>query len=93
MVGQKPKVKFAAGSVSAAVWENEVTTKNDKQVTLLKTTIERRYKDQDGNWKSSGSFSRSEIPLAIYCLAKSFEAMITTDKGNLKDNEVSDNCF
>ena len=91
-MAQKPKAKFAAGSVSAAVWENEVTTKNGKQVTLLKATVERRYKDNDGNWKSSGSFGRNEIPLAIYCLQKSFEAMLTADKGD-DDNESSDNDY
>ena len=32
--------------------------------------------DNDGEWKSSGSFSRNEIPLAIYCLQKAFEHMI-----------------
>jgi len=31
-------------------------------------------------WKSSGSFSRNEIPLAIHCLQKSFEHMIETQK-------------
>ena len=92
MVGQKPKAKFAAGTVSAALWENEVTARNGKQVTLLKATVERRYKDSDGNWKSSGSFSRNDIPLAIYCLEKAFEAMITANKSD-DDNEVSDSYF
>ena len=27
-------------------------------------------------WKSSNSLGRNEIPLAIYCLEKAFEAMI-----------------
>jgi len=76
MAGQKPVAKFAAGQVSAAIWENEVTTKAGKTVTMLKATVERRYKDRDGQWKSSGSFSRNEIPFAIYCLQKSFEHII-----------------
>lgn len=63
MKGQRPVAKFTAGQVSAAIWENQATTKAGKQVTMLKATVERRYKDKDG-WKSSGSFSRNEIPLA-----------------------------
>ena len=43
---------------------------------MLKATIERRYKDGNGEWKSSGSFSRNELPLAIHCLQKAFEAML-----------------
>ena len=91
-MAQKPKAKFAAGTVSAALWENEVTTRNGKQVKLLKATVERRYKDSDGNWKSSGSFGRNEIPLAIYCLEKAFDAMITANKGD-DDNETGDNYY
>ena len=76
MAGQRPVTKFSAGQVSAAIWENEVTTKTGKKVTMLKATVERRYKDRDGQWKSSGSFSRNEIPFVIYCLQKSLDHII-----------------
>ena len=49
---------------------------NGKTVTMLKASVERRYKDKDGNWKSSNSFGRNETPLTIYCLEKAFEAMV-----------------
>jgi len=42
----------------------------------LKATVQRRYKDHDGNWQSSDSFNRNEIPLAIYCLQKAFDKII-----------------
>ena len=61
----KPTAKFRAGPVSAAIWENEITV-NGKKALMLKASIERRYKDKDGQWKSSNSFSRNEIPLAVY---------------------------
>ena len=80
MTGQRPVAKFTAGRVSAAIWENEVTTKAGKQVTMLKATVERRYKDRDGQWKSSNSFARNEIPLAIYCLQKAMEHIIEGQK-------------
>jgi hypothetical protein len=76
MAGQKPVAKFRAGQVSAALWENEITVKNGGKATMLKATVQRRYRDKDGTWKSSGSFSRNEIPLAIYCLQKAFEKII-----------------
>ena len=75
MTGQKPIAKFKAGMVSAAIWENQIEVKG-KTVTMLKATVQRRYKDSDGNWKSSQSFSRNEIPLAIYCLQQAFEKML-----------------
>ena len=58
-----------------------MTTKAGKQVTMLKATVERRYKSGDGQWKSSASFSRNEIPLAVYCLQKCFEHIIGSQQG------------
>jgi len=74
-----PVKKFSAGSVSCALWENEATV-DGRKVNLLKATVERRYKDKDGTWKSSGSFSRNEIPLAVFCLLKAFAAMVGEDE-------------
>ena len=71
MVGQKPLAKFRAGQVSCALWENEINV-NGTTKTVLKASIERRYKDKDGSWKSSSSFGRNEMPLAIFCLARAF---------------------
>ena len=84
MVGQKPIAKFRAGQVAAAIWANDVEVKG-RTVTILKVTVQRRYKDQDGNWQSSGSFSRNEIPLAIHCLQKAFEKIVETQ------NDASNN--
>ena len=78
MTAQQPVEKFRAGTVTCALWQNEITVDGGKK-NILKASIERRYKDQTGEWKSSGSYSRNEIPLAIYCLQKAFEAIIAKD--------------
>ena len=75
MTQQTPIAKFRAGQVSAALWENEIQT-GGRTATILKATIQRRYRDTDGNWKSSTSFSRNEIPLALHCLRKAFEKIV-----------------
>lgn len=85
MSGQKPVEKFKAGQVSAALWGNEISV-SGRQVTMLKATVQRRYRDKDGTWKSSNSFSRNEIPLAIYCLQKSWERMIEGQKDDDNDS-------
>lgn len=79
MAQQKPVMKFRAGAVSCAIWENDATV-NGRTVKMLKASVERRYKDASGTWKSSSSLSRTEIQDAVYCLQKSFEAI--TEKGN-----------
>ena len=83
MTTQLPIARFRAGQVSCAVWENDVMV-NGQATTMLKASVSRRYKDRSGEWKSSGSFSRNEILLAIYCLQKAFEAIVA------KENEKSD---
>ena len=75
MEEMKPVAKFRAGQVTCAIWENRVTVGNQQQ-TILKASVSRRYRDKSGIWKSSQSFSRNEIPLAIHVLQKAFEAML-----------------
>ena len=59
---------------------------NGKTVTVFKATVQRRYKDKtSGEWKSSGSFGRNEIPLAIFCLQKALEEIIAMQ------NQASEN--
>ena len=90
MVGQQPLAKFRAGQVSCALWENEISV-NGAPKTVLKASIQRRYKDSDGNWKSSQSLSRNEIPLAIYCLARAFDKIVqeeTSQSGSGVQEEI-----
>ena len=75
MSQQTPVDKYRAGQVAAAIWRNEIQA-NGRTATIYKATVERRYKAADGTWKSSGSFSRNEIPLAVHCLQKAFERII-----------------
>ena len=91
MVGQQlPVARFKAGEVSSALWENQVQVKG-ASVTMLKASVQRRYKDRNGEWQSSKSFGRNEIPLAIHCLQKAFEKIIelqSEDAGN--NNKVGE---
>lgn len=71
----RPLAKFKAGSVVCAVWENEAQVGGQAK-TVLKATVERRYKDSDGSWKSSGSYGRNEIQLVRHVLQQAFELML-----------------
>ncbi len=77
MESQKPVARFRAGQVSCALWENEITIAGGKRQVVLRATVDRRYKDRDNVWKTSQSFSRNEIPFAIYVLQKAFESMVS----------------
>jgi hypothetical protein len=92
MKGQRPLAKIRAGSASCALWENEITV-NGAQKTVLKASVERRFRDSNGEWRSSNSFSRNEIPLAIFCLARAFDRIINEESagsgnGNAEEEAV-----
>ena len=74
-----PKATWKAGAVEAAIWQNELSVDGQLK-TVFKASVNRRYKDASGNWKSSTSFNRNEIPLAVYCLTKAFEWIIEEDR-------------
>ena len=75
MATHKPVARFRAGQISCAVWENKISV-DGRAATMLKATVASRFRGSDGDWRSSGSFSRNEIPLVIYCLQKAFGSMI-----------------
>lgn len=62
-----PKKRFKCGGVTAAVWENEQTA-NDGTFTVKSVTFSRRYKKSDGEWDSTSSFRKNDLPkLQVVC--------------------------
>lgn len=84
MTGQKPIVTVRAGQVSSDIFENEITV-NGRKVTVLKASVQKRYKDKDGNLKSTTSFSKQELPLAIFVMQKAYEKMIGEVDSNVEE--------
>lgn len=56
---KKPAARVTLYPVSAAIWRNE----NGKGEAFYSVTFERSYKDDAGNWQSSGSFNAGELLL------------------------------
>ena len=56
---KKPVSKVTLYPVSAAIWRNE----NAKGEAFYNVTFERSYKDDAGNWQSSGTFSTGDLLL------------------------------
>ena len=59
----KPAAKVSLYPVTAAIWRNE-TAKGP----AYSVTIQRSYKDAQGNWKSSDSLNESDLLLAAKVL-------------------------
>jgi len=56
---KKPAAKINLHPVSAAIWRNQ----NQKGDAFYSVTFERSYKDENGKWQSSSSYSISELLL------------------------------
>ena len=69
----KPVKKYKVGGVQAAIWENQALNPQGQQETFHSVTMERRYKDKEGNWKTSESFRAGDLPKAILLLSKAYE--------------------
>lgn len=50
-----------------------------RKVPVLRVSIEKRYRDENKQWRSTSSFSRSEVADAIYCLENAFHYMVGRD--------------
>jgi hypothetical protein len=78
MPGQKPVAKFRAGQILAAIWENEITTKYKKQVTMLKATVQRRYKDATKTAAARGSPLARSAEMRYHWLSMSCKKALST---------------
>ena len=87
MTNNKPLVSVKAGHVTGAIWENSIEV-DGKTASVLKATVNRRFKAKDGSWQNGHSFGRNEIPLAIYCLEKCFETIIHEHSTNETEEDV-----
>ncbi len=86
----RPIARFRAGQINCAIWENEIQV-NGTSKTVLKASVSRRYRDKNGERKSSQSFGRNEILLAIHCLNKAVEKIIEEEQaqnGSKVEEEV-----
>ncbi len=71
-----PIKKISAGAVQVAIWENEA---NGSDATYHTVSMERRYKDKEGNWKSTGSLNMNDLPKAVLALQKAYEHIAIRD--------------
>lgn len=77
-----PVKSFRSGALQVTIWENENLTP-EGQVQVYKTvSFDRRYKDKNGEWKSSNSLRVNDLPKAALMLNKAYEYLILTGEDN-----------
>ena len=77
-----PEKKIRAGAVSATIWKNKQS--NDQgEYEFRSVSLERNYKDKEGNWKSTNSFRAQDLPKAALVLNKAYEYLMLENKESL----------
>jgi hypothetical protein len=84
----KPEKRFRCGGCEAAVFENQINA-GGKSISVKKVSFQKRYRNADGEWKSTSSLDQNEIPKAILALSKAYEYLVLVD-GDSVDASDSD---
>ena len=85
---KRPAKKFQAGGISAALWKGTMQLRDGSQIETVSVTLDRRYKDTSGNWKSSSFLKPNDVPKAILVLQKAYEYMVAK-RGDEDDGPVA----
>jgi hypothetical protein len=84
----QPETSFKVGAVRAAIFRNTMQ-RGAKTINIGKVILEVRYRDKDGQWKSTHSMSANEVPKAILALQKAYEYLMTK-KSDESQHDVDD---
>ncbi len=76
----KPEKRFRCGAVEAAVFANEIE-KNGAKIKLKKVSIQKRYTNAEGEWKSTNSFDANDLPKLKLVVGEAYR-YLALDKGD-----------
>lgn len=74
-----PTWSLRSGLLQVAVWENARVHENQQYITRS-VTFEKRYKNQQGEWKTSTSYSLADLQRLRYLLAQAEGHLLKHDK-------------
>ena len=74
--GNLPEKKFRAGAISATIWQNQGQNQQGDAVEYRTISLDRVYKDKDGNWKNTNSLRVNDLPKATLALQKAYEYLV-----------------
>jgi hypothetical protein len=76
----KPIQVFRVRGISASVFENHAKSR-DRSLTFYKVSLQRTYRD-DGEFKTTASLSRDDLPIAALLLDRAWQFILETEAAN-----------
>ena len=80
----QPEKRFKCGACEVSIFENTITTKDGKNVRAKKASFQKRYKNADGEWKSTNSLDVNDIPKAKLVLDEAYKYLALSK--DIEDN-------
>ncbi len=80
--GNMPEKRFSTGALVATVWENQGKSKEGEDVAYKTVSLQRRYKDPNGQWQSSTTLRINDLPKASLVLQKAYEYLVFKEPQN-----------
>ena len=77
-----PEKKFSTGVISATIWKNSGTSKKGDPVEFRTISLQRRYTDEKGEWKSTSSLRINDLPKASLVLNKAYEYLVLKEQAD-----------
>lgn len=86
--GNRPLRIFRLGLVSAAVFANTREAQGEQEErTVHSVQLQRRYRDGEGNWRTSASFDPGTLPAAIETLRLALGYVVSLESGTAEEPE------
>ena len=82
MANQRPTRTVRIGTVKAAIWENLAGERTRYNVTFSK-----RYKDAQGQWKTTHSFGRNDLLVLAKIADQAHTAIVDLEQGEDTDGQ------
>ena len=81
----KPVKSFRLHGISVSVFANKVKHQN-QDLTFHKLSVQKTYRDDEGNLQTTGSFEASDVPVLTFLLNQAYEQVCLL---KLADSEAS----
>ena len=72
----QPEKRFKCGVCEVSIFENVITTKDGKKVRIKKASFQKRYKNAEGEWKSTSILDANDIPKAKLVLNEAYKYLV-----------------
>lgn len=73
----KPVKKFVVAPISVAIWE-QTNEKDGKKFTTNSLTIQRTYKDKEGNYQNTQNIRVQDVAKLQLALNEAYKSLVVT---------------